>query len=105
MDAATTGEGITDAADTIAVDIPTTVADMAHAALMVAGVPMAADITDAAALTAADAGLAAGVAEETSNHVVVAAASTAVVVADSMAAEAADSTVVADMVVEAIAKT
>src|ERR1700719_3812189 len=62
-----------------------------------------------AGLAAADVGLAAAVAAETSNHVVAAAStvvvadSTAAVAADSTAAVAADSTAVADMVVEVIA--
>jgi hypothetical protein len=60
-------------------------------------------VADTVTLTAADAGLAAAVAAETSKGVV--AAASTVVVADSMAAVAAGSTVVADMVVEAIAKT
>ena len=58
----------------------------------------------------ADAGLAAAVAAETSNRVVVAVSTVAVAdsmvaVADSMVAVAVDSMVVVDMVVEAIAKT
>jgi hypothetical protein len=98
MDTGTTDEAITVAVAT------TVMVHMADVALMLAAVRTA-DITDAVALTAADAGLAAQVAAETSKRVVVAASTAVVVVADSTAAVAADSTVVADMAVEAIAKT
>jgi hypothetical protein len=94
-------------------DMAGAVITAADAALTMDAVPTAADMADAVTSERRAAGdLAAAGAAETSNHVVVAAASTAVVAADSTAVVAADSTAVADhtaavagMVVEGTAKT
>jgi hypothetical protein len=103
--AATVGAVTVGAATMAEADMAGAVLTAADAALTTDAVPMVVDIVDAVTSerrAAEDLAVADGAG--TSNHVVVAAASTVVVAAASTVVVVADSTVVADMVVEAIAK-